>query len=61
MLPSEVAIRATTFDVMVMDILAAYDQHEHERATGRVTPSNKRHTQSELAAILERARTKGQK
>ena len=59
LLPSEAAQRATSFDVMAMDILAAYEIHEHERATGRVTPSSKRHTQSELSAILKRARETG--
>jgi hypothetical protein len=37
MLPSEVQARATTFDVMVMDVMAAWEKHLDDRANGRIS------------------------
>lgn len=40
MLPSYVKDHGTTFDLMVHDVLMAWDQHNHDRANGKMTTPN---------------------
>lgn len=56
MLPSEVAARATTFDLMVTDALATYEVYEHYKAQGKVMPQEDNFSEQELLAIMEKTR-----
>lgn len=56
MLPSEVAARATTYDLMVTDALATYEQYEFYKANGKVMPMENAYSEDELFAILEKAK-----
>ena len=57
MLPSEVATRATTYDLMVTDILATYEQYEYNKATGKLTEVGESdYTSDELMQMMEKAR-----
>jgi len=56
MLPSEVALKATTFDLMVVDVLATYDKYESYKARGEVMPMDDAYSVDELQDILNKAR-----
>ena len=56
MLPSEVALKATTFDLMVVDVLATYDKYESYKARGEVMPMDDAYSVDELQEILNKAR-----
>jgi len=58
MLPSYVEQHATTYDIMVMDVLNAYDNYQHQKATGKIDPSVYKFKQEELQNMLEKARVK---
>ena len=58
MLPSEVAERATTYDIMINDVLAAYDNYQQQKANGKVDPSVYQYTEAELKAMMEQSRGK---
>lgn len=50
LLPSEVAARATTFDIMVMDVMATWEDYQQKKADGSYVPKL---SQDELLQILE--------
>tara|TARA_R110000868_G_scaffold372176_1_gene635994 strand:+ start:258 stop:452 length:195 start_codon:yes stop_codon:yes gene_type:complete len=52
MLPSEVAAKATTYDLMISDVLATYDRYEQTKAKGKVDPTVFGLTQEELKAMV---------
>ena len=56
MLPSEVAARATTFDLMVTDALATYEEYEYYKSQGKVMPQENAFSEDELLAIMEQAK-----
>jgi len=57
LLPSEVAARATTYDLMITDILATYEQYEYNKAMGKgVEVKEGDYTEDELMRIMEKAR-----
>lgn len=56
LLPSEVAERATTYDIMITDVLASYNNYEQQKASGKVDPSAYGFTQDDLASMMEKAR-----
>ena len=57
MLPSQVAMQATTYDLMVTDVLAAYDQYQHAKSKGGLMDaSHYKFTEEELLAMMEKSR-----
>lgn len=55
-MPSEVLARATTFDLMVTDVLATYETYENYKAAGQVMPQDDAYSVDELQAIMEKTR-----
>ena len=56
MLPSQVELQATTYDIMVMDVLNVYENWQQQKANGKVDPSVFQYTQEELKAMKEKSR-----
>lgn len=56
MLPSQVELHATTYDLMVSDVLATYDNFQQQKANGKVDPTVYQFTDDELKAMMEKAR-----
>jgi len=52
MLPSEVAKKATTYDLMITDVLATFDRYEQSKSKGLVDPSVFALTDTELLAMV---------
>jgi hypothetical protein len=50
LLPSEVLARGTTFDIMVMDVMAAWEDYHQKKAEGTYVPDL---SEDELLQILE--------
>lgn len=58
MLPHQVEQSATTYDLMITDVLATYDKYEQAKAKGgTIDPSIYQFKQEELQAML--AKNKG--
>jgi hypothetical protein len=56
MLPHQVDQNATTYDMMVTDVLATYERYQQQKATGKpMDPSIYKFTEAELQAMNERA------
>ena len=55
MLPSQIEQHATTYDIMVNDVLATYDEYEQQKASGKIDPSVFKLTTEEMQNMLERA------
>lgn len=53
LLPSEVAARATTYDLMVTDILVTYENYELNKASGTQNVEEM-YTENELVDILRK-------
>lgn len=58
MLPHEVKERATTYDIMVTDVLATYLAYEQAKADGSVDPSLYGLSEDEMKQMLEKANGK---
>lgn len=58
LLPHQVAIDATTYDLMISDVLATYDRYEQQKASGKIDPSMYNLSQDEMKNIVDRARGK---
>ena len=56
MLPSMVEQQATTFDIMVSDILATYDNYQQQKANGKIDPSIYGFSQNELKSMMEQTK-----
>jgi hypothetical protein len=56
MLPSHVEQNATTYDLMVSDVLATYENFQQQKANGKVDPTVYQFTDDELKAMMEKAR-----
>jgi len=56
MLPSQVEQSATTYDLMVSDVLATYDNFQQQKANGKVDPTVYQFTDEELKLMMEKAR-----
>ena len=50
LLPSEVLARGTTYDIMVMDVMMAWEDYQKQKADGNYVPKL---SESELLQILE--------
>jgi hypothetical protein len=55
LLPSEVLVRASTFDLFVLDISAKWDVYQNDLAEGRTVKHAL--TQEQMQAMLARARS----
>jgi len=55
-LPSVVRESATTYDLMIYDVMMSWEQYQHEQASGK-NPTPKL-SQEEMMAALERVRNK---
>lgn len=53
-LPSHVNTHGTTFDLMVYDVLMAWDQHKQDRQNGNLAPPNV--SEEELLKIMQRSK-----
>lgn len=58
MLPSQVEQHATTYDIMVLDVLNTYDNYQQQKANGKIDPSVYKYTDEELKIMLEKANGK---
>jgi hypothetical protein len=58
LLPSDVAARATTFDLEVATVMSVWEQQQLDQSQGRVTPQL---SQEQLQAMLNRVREKDSK
>ena len=56
MLPSQVELQATTYEIMVMDVLNTYENWQQQKANGKVDPSVFQFTQEELKGMMEKSR-----
>lgn len=54
LLPSEVVARATTFDLMITDVLSSWEKHQMDQSTNKVSPES--FSQDQLQEILEKSR-----
>jgi len=55
MLPSQVEQQATTYDIMISDVLATYENYQQQKASGKVDPSVYEFNQDELKKMMEKA------
>lgn len=55
MLPSQVEQQATTYDIMISDVLATYENYQQQKASGKVDPSVYEFSQDELEKMMEKA------
>ena len=58
MLPSQIEREATTYDIMITDVLATYENYQQQKASGKVDPSVYEFSQAELESMLEKANGK---
>jgi hypothetical protein len=56
MLPSQIEQQATTYDIMITDVLATYENFQQQKASGKVDPSVYEFTQDELEKMMEKSR-----
>lgn len=55
MLPSQIERQATTYDIMITDVLATYENFQQQKASGKVDPSVYEFSQDELIKMMEKA------
>jgi len=53
MLPSQVEQQATTYDIMITDVLATYNNYQQQKQSGKVDPSVYEYSQDELIKMME--------
>jgi len=56
MLPSQVILQANTYDLMVMDVLAVYEQYQQDKADGK--PTKVALSKQEMQDALDKVRGK---
>lgn len=54
LLPSEIVARATTFDLMITDVMNSWEKHQLDQS--RKTVDTNSYSQDELKGILEKSR-----
>jgi len=57
-LPSQIEREATTYDIMITDVLATYENYQQQKASGKVDPSVYEFSQAELESMMEKANGK---
>jgi len=56
-LPHQVEQDATTYDIMISDVLATMDRYESQKKTGKpMSPDVYKYNQDELSAMMEKAK-----
>jgi hypothetical protein len=58
LLPSDIVQRASTYDMMIMDVLATYENYIQQKASGKVDPSVFSYSTQELQKMMEKTRVK---
>jgi len=58
MLPSQIEQQATTYDIMITDVLATYENYQQQKASGKVDPSVYEFSQDELTKMMEQSNGK---
>lgn len=59
MLPSQVAQQATTYDLMITDVLATYDNYQQQKASGKLPDANAYGLSvDEMKKMVEQSRVK---
>lgn len=58
MLPSQIEQQATTYDIMITDVLATYENYQQQKASGKVDPSVYEFSQAELEKMMEKSNGK---
>jgi len=58
MLPSQIEKRATTYDLMIIDVLNAYDNFQQQKTSGKIDPKVYQFKEEELLAMIEKTRVK---
>ena len=58
MLPSQIERQATTYDIMITDVLATYENYQQQKASGKVDPSVYEFSQAELESMMGKANGK---
>lgn len=57
MLPSQIEQNATTYDFMIMDVLASYDNYQQQKAKGGLPDASVYgYTQEELLKLKDRGK-----
>lgn len=56
MLPSQIEQQATTYDIMVMDVLNTFENYQQQKVNGKVDPKVYNYTEEELKAMMEKSR-----
>jgi hypothetical protein len=56
MLPSQVEQQATTYDIMITDVLASYENYQQQKMSGKIDPSVYEFSQAELESMMEKSR-----
>lgn len=54
MLPSQVVDIATTYDLMIADVMSTWEEYQYNKAMGK--PTTPDYTQSELMEIMKKAK-----
>lgn len=54
MLPHKVEQNATTYDLMIVDVLATYDKYQHDKQDGKLDPTA--YKTEDLQTLLEQTR-----
>lgn len=55
-LPSQVLGNATTYDLMIADVMSSWEEHQINKATNKLSPPNL--TVAQMSSILEKARSR---
>jgi hypothetical protein len=56
MLPSQVVGNATTYDLMIADVMSTWEEYQYNKAMGK--PQEIKYTESELLNMLNKAKNK---
>lgn len=57
MLPNQVAIHATTYDLMITDVLATYDNYQQQKSSGKLMDASVYGlTEEDMMKMVQRAK-----
>lgn len=55
MLPSQVYIQANTYDLMINDVLATYENYQQMKSSGKIDHTIYKYTQEELINMMTKS------
>jgi hypothetical protein len=59
MLPSQIAEHATTYDIMITDVLATYDSYQQQKQSGKLVDATAYgYSKDDLKNMMETSRVK---